>query len=123
MSKKILIMDDEKIVADTLAIIFSKNGFECRVSYTATEALIHVDTFCPDLLVCDVTMPDMNGLDAASTILKRCPYCRVIVLTGQYSNLAPARAWAKQYPGSAKVLTKPLMPDVLLREVLTMLGR
>jgi len=117
MRRKVLIVDDEQVVADTLAIIFQKQGYECRVSYTGNEAVALAGNFRPDLLLCDIAMPDRNGLDVASTIVEQCPDCRVIVLTGQYSHLPAAWQWASCHPGIARVLTKPLLPDRLLKKV------
>lgn len=116
MQPKILVVDDEQIVADTLGVIFQKRGFECKVTYTGVDAVASTEIFCPELLLCDITMPDMNGLDVVSKVTQKCPDCRVLLLTGHYTNLRSARQWALTYNGYSRILTKPMPPRDLLRE-------
>ncbi len=116
MQSRILVVDDEQLVADTLGIIFQKRGFECKVAYTGVEAVASAEIFCPELFLCDITLPDMNGLDVASSVTKKCPDCHVLLLTGYYANLRPARQWALTHNVSTRILTKPMPPEDLLRE-------
>ena len=51
MKHKILVVDDEHAVADTLCLIFKKRGFDCRAVYTGDSAIASADEFCPELLV------------------------------------------------------------------------
>lgn len=116
MKKKVLVVDDEQVIADTLAIIFQKRGFECRVSYTGAEALACTEDFCPELLLCDMSMPRMNGLEVVTNVTKKCPECRVLLLTGHYTNLSSARKWARNHPVPSRIMTKPVLPAFLLEE-------
>lgn len=116
MKRRVLVVDDERLVADTLGIIFEKSGFECRVSYTGAEALACTDNFYPELLLCDISMPGMNGLEVVSTVTEKFPECRVIVLTGHYMNLGSARKWARTHAKPSRVMTKPVLPTLLLAE-------
>lgn len=116
MKYTVLVVDDERIVADTLGIIFQKRGFECQVAYTGVEAMSHIQNFCPDLLLCDITMPGMDGLNLASYVVSECPECRVMLLTGHYTNLRLARQWAQEHPGRTQIMTKPVSPNLLLEE-------
>ena len=86
-----LIVDDDRLVADTLALIFGKNGFDARAAYSADDALACAREFLPDLLLCDVTMPGRDGLGLVIDITHELPACRIIVLTGFYSNLVNVR--------------------------------
>lgn len=123
MMRKILVVDDERMVADTLGIIFQKRGFDCRVSYTGAEALACMENFCPELLLCDMSMPGMNGLEVASNAAEKCPDCRVLLLTGHYTNLSQARTWARTHRTRSRVMTKPVLPSVLLDEADALLHR
>ncbi len=116
MGHKVLVVDDEHIVADTLGIIFQKSGFDCQVAYTGAEAISRIQDFCPELLLCDISMPGMNGLDTASNVIRKCPECRVLLLTGHYANLVSAQQWAQDHPGRSGVLTKPVGPRQLVEE-------
>lgn len=117
MPHKILIIEDERIIADTLAIILSKRGFDCYVAYAAAEAVALAEKNCPDLILADISLPDTSGLNAVSAITVHCPECRVLLLTGRYSNLRAAREWVRSHTIPARILIKPLLPPVLLQEV------
>ena len=68
MKPKILVVDDEPMIADTLGIIFQKRGFDCRISYTGLDAIACTKEFQPELLLCDMTMPGMSGLELQSRL-------------------------------------------------------
>ncbi len=115
MKNKILVVDDEHAVADTLCLIFKKRGFDCRAAYTGFEAITSIEEFCPELLLCDISMPGMNGLEVVSKVTQKCPECRVLLLTGHYTNLAYAQAWVLSHSAPSRIMTKPVPPAVLLK--------
>ena len=65
---KVLVVDDERVIADTLAMILNQSGFEARPVYSGEGALELVPSFAPDMLISDVIMADLNGIDAAIRI-------------------------------------------------------
>ena len=65
---KVLIADDERVIADTLAMILNKNGFDARVAYTGEQAVEVAGEFVPEMLISDVIMGGLNGIDAAIRI-------------------------------------------------------
>ena len=120
--QRILVVDDDRLVADTLALIFVKSGFEAQAAYCADEALKTARAFTPDLLLCDVTMPGRDGLALVCDITREFPSCRIIVLTGFYSNLKEVREQSSKLGRPVGILTKPCQPSDLLREAATMLA-
>ena len=116
MMRKILVVDDERMVADTLGMIFDKRGFDCRVSYTGEDAIACSQFFAPELLLCDISMPGMGGLEVALRVTEQFPECRVLLLTGHYTTLRSARKWARNRSAPSRVLTKPVPPAMLLEE-------
>jgi CheY-like chemotaxis protein len=70
---RILVVDDEHIIADTLAIILRQNGFDAAVAYNGLTAIEKARTWHPDLLLSDLVMPDTDGIEAASQILRFLP--------------------------------------------------
>jgi CheY-like chemotaxis protein len=119
---RILVVDDECLVADTLGIIFRKHGFEVAVAYSADSALALGQSFAPDLLLCDITMPGRSGLDLMTDFQREFPACRVLVLTGYYTNLVRVREHTTRLRRPTRVLTKPCNPAELLREAGQLLG-
>lgn len=120
--QRILVVDDDHLVADTLALIFVKSGFEARAAYSADEALESARVFNPHLLLCDVTMPGRDGLALVCDVARELPSCRIIMLTGFYSNLKSVRDQSTLLGRPVGILTKPCQPTDLLREATAMLA-
>jgi len=118
---RILIVDDESLIADTLGLIFDKHGFEAKVVYSADAALKCARTFSPELLVCDINMPGRSGLELMADFSRELPECRVLVLTGYHGNVARVREQAHKHRHPVRVLSKPCTPSDLLREAGQML--
>lgn len=120
--QKVLIVDDDHLVADTLALIFEKSGYTVKTAYSAEQGLLHCREFSPNLLLCDVTMPGRDGLSLVSDVARELPACRILVLTGFYSNLKKVREHALKLPRPMAILTKPCQPAELLREANALLA-
>lgn len=120
--QRVLVVDDDRLVADTLALIFRKNGFDVRTAYSADEALLCAREFGPHLMLCDITMPGRDGLSLVNDISRELPGCRIIVLTGFYSNLKPVRDQANKLSRPVGILTKPCQPAELLRQANALLA-
>ena len=120
--QRVLVVDDDRLVADTLTLIFKRNGFVAKAAYSAEEALRSSREFVPHLLLCDVTMPERDGLSLVEDMTREMPACRILVLTGFYSNLKIVREHASKLSRPLGILTKPCQPSELLREVAALLG-
>lgn len=120
--QRILVVDDDRLVADTLTLIFAKSGFDARTAYSADQALEFARTFNPSLLLCDISMPGRDGIALVSDITRELPSCRIIVLTGFYSNLKNVREQSNKLARPVSILTKPCQPSDLLREAATVLA-
>jgi DNA-binding response OmpR family regulator len=111
---KVLIADDEKVIADTLAMILNQVGFDARAVYTCQNALELAPAFQPDLLISDVLMADNNGVDAAVQMRSILPDIRVFLLSGQTAEVleqSPARDLGFE------VLVKPVHPQDLVNRL------
>jgi CheY-like chemotaxis protein len=120
--QRVLVVDDDRLVADTLTLIFERNGFRARAVYSADEALEYAREFHPDLLLCDVTMPGRDGLSLVADMTRELPDCRILVLTGFYSNVKNVREHAQKLSRPLGILTKPCQPAELLREAAALLA-
>jgi len=107
---RILLVDDEKHFADTLAARLEMRGFEVRVAYSGFEALDAVAQPV-DVMVLDLRMPGMDGLTVLRELKKRHPQIQVIILTGHIDEHDESAAYEL---GARTVLRKPLKMDELL---------
>ena len=120
--QRVLVVDDDHLVADTLTLIFESNGFRAKATYSADEALVYSREFEPHLLLCDVTMPGRDGLSLVEDVSRELPACRILMLTGFYSNLKNVREQARKLSRPLGILTKPCQPSELLREAAALLA-
>ena len=114
--QKVLVADDEKVIADTLAIILNQNGFEASAVYTGTAAVEKARAVKPDLVISDVIMPDMNGIDAAIQIRGFLPGCKILLFSGQAAT-ADLLENARQRGHEFEILAKPVHPQDLLEKL------
>jgi CheY-like chemotaxis protein len=78
---KVLVIDDERVVADTLAEVLRLNGFAPVALYSGEEAIEFAGRFRPDIVLSDIRMNQVDGIEAARAIRKLHPECRVILFT------------------------------------------
>ncbi len=110
---KILVVDDERVIADTLAVILSKYGYECWTAYQGLEALEKARQFRPHFILMDITMPEMSGVEAGQLILEEQPACKIVFMTGAKSNEDFLK---RRFGGGHYVLYwKPFDPQILLQ--------
>ena len=107
---KVLVVDDERVIADTLAMILNQSGFEARAVYSGEGALELVPTFLPDMLISDVIMADLNGIDAAIRIRALLPRIKISGQAATADLLEKARAQGYEF----EILAKPVHPQDLL---------
>jgi CheY-like chemotaxis protein len=113
---KVLVVDDERVIADTLAMILNQSGFEARAIYSGEGALELATTFAPDMLISDVIMADLNGIDAAIRIRALLPGIKILLFSGQAATadlLEKARAQGYEF----EILAKPVHPQDLLNKL------
>jgi CheY-like chemotaxis protein len=110
---KVLVVDDDHTIADTLAVILNKSGFKAFAAYSGEMAFEVAKTLKPDVLISDVFMGGMSGIDAAILISESLPHCKVILFSG---NATTANLLEKsEVQGYCfEVLSKPVHPKVLI---------
>lgn len=118
---KVLVVDDEKTIAITLSWVLNSQGYETRTAFNGEEAVAVAHTFAPAVLICDVFMPGMSGLDAAIHICEESPHCKVLLVSGHVSipdlsQQAADRGYKFAY------LAKPVRPHILLEELRRLLN-
>jgi CheY-like chemotaxis protein len=110
---RVLVADDEQVIANTLAIILNQAGFEARAVYSGEKALEMLESFQPNMLISDVIMTGMTGIEAAIETRARMPNCKILLFSGQAATadlLEKARAQGHEF----EILAKPVHPTDLL---------
>lgn len=119
--RKVLIVDDEQTIADTLALIFTSNGYETRASYSAEQALEVLEEWRPDVAIIDVVLPGMNGIEFAIFLKASYPGCHFLLFSGQ-PGASGLLEEAKKKGHLFEILAKPLHPTFMLATVSDMLA-
>jgi CheY-like chemotaxis protein len=107
---RILIVDDEHVVADTLVMVFAKSGYEARAAYSAEEALALIPIWMPLLAIIDVYLPGMNGIDLAIRLKAEYPECRISLFSGDPDTGDLLAASGQPF----EVTAKPVSPSEML---------
>jgi DNA-binding NtrC family response regulator len=117
----VLVVDDETVIADTLSVILSRNGFKVLTAYDGESALELARMFPPNLLLTDVIMPGMTGVELATAVTEADPKCKVLLFSGQAATI-DLLANAKKQGHHFNILLKPIHPSDLLRCISTCLA-
>ncbi len=107
----VLIIDDEPSVADALKVIFNDNGYDAVVARTGGEGLEQAGDHQFDLMITDLQLPDISGLEVLALVREMNPQHRVIIITAHISPEIIARA---ADGGAVTVLAKPFLPSDIL---------
>lgn len=113
---RVLIVDDETVIADTLSLICRHRGYLVETAYSGETAVEKAIEWRPHILICDVVLGGMSGLDTAVGICRTWPGCRVILLSGQPLGVDLLDR-AKECGQVFEVLLKPVHPETLLRRL------
>jgi CheY-like chemotaxis protein len=113
---RIFVVDDEFVIATTLSTILQRNGFDA-VSFTEPlRALDAARLKAPDLLISDVMMPVLSGIDLAIRIKEVCPDCKILLFSGQAATANLLEA-ARKDGHDFELLSKPIHPSEFLLKV------
>lgn len=113
---RILVVDDERNIADTLAMVFKIKGHEAMAVYNAESAVAAIETFEPDVVLSDVIMGKMTGVDLAIYLSKARPDVKIVLFSGQ-TDTANLLAEADKKGHSFRLLAKPIHPEKLLEDI------
>jgi CheY-like chemotaxis protein len=111
-----LVVDDESAIADTLSEILNLSGYAAMPAYDGEEALETALLMPPELLITDVMLPGMSGIELAITIRRIFPDCRVLLFSGQAAT-SDLLTSAKRAGHQFTLLSKPVYPTDLLKRV------
>lgn len=112
--RHVFVVDDEVQITQTLALILTREGFRVSAFTNPLEALESMKTTSPDLLISDVMMPQLSGVELAIRTSKSRPDCKILLFTASTADLLKnARANGHDF----RLLRKPVHPSDLLQEI------
>ena len=116
---RMLIVDDELGICDFLRSFFSRRGYEVRIACSGEEALQVAEQFQPRVMLLDIRMPGMSGLEVLERLHATDPDCKIIMTTAVMEESLMERA---RRLGASDYITKPFSLDYLERDVLSKLA-
>lgn len=112
----VLVVDDEAATADTFVEVLNRNGYAAMAAYDGEDALEDALLMPPELVIADVDLPGMSGIELAIALKSTIPDCRFLLHSRRdsVSELpAPANGRGQEF----ELLSKPVLPDDLLAQV------
>lgn len=107
---RVLVVDNEAIISDTLVLILKTKQWEAFAAYSAEEAVEMAETIHPEVLISDVVMGAMSGVDLAIYFAARFPDCRVLLVSG-HGRASQLISRAQQQGLQFPILAKPVHPQ------------
>ena len=112
--QRIFVVDDESSIARMLAMILDREGFEAHAFEDPRKAIAACQEMAPDLLVTDVAMPKMTGVELAIHVRAMLPQCKILLFSGFLGDLLKeARAEGHDF----ELVAKPIHPKDLLAKL------
>ena len=112
-NQRIIVIDDEVLIAETVAEILNDQGFEATPVSDGAAAIELAKTLRPDIVLSDVIMPGLNGIETGIRIREIVPDCRLILFSGQAATV-DLLAQARQQGHRFDILAKPIKPEQLI---------
>jgi CheY-like chemotaxis protein len=113
--KRILVVDDNSAIVTLFSAVLERHGYETAAAYSGEEAIHVASSFQPDFILSDVVMGGMNGVDAATEILRHLPKCKVLFMSGA-GYIEPLEK-ARLQGFTFEFLSKPISASELLAEI------
>jgi DNA-binding NtrC family response regulator len=113
---RVYVVDDQPVIASTLTAILNASGFRATGFTTPEDAIKAAECEGPSLVISDVVMPGMNGVDLAIHLKSICPDCKVLLFSGRAAtnNLLES---ARKLGHDFELLSKPIHPNDLLAAI------
>jgi CheY-like chemotaxis protein len=112
----VLVVDDHRIIADSLCDILNDSGFRAVVAYDGMEASRIAAKMQPHYLVTDVVMPAMNGVELAIEVTKTSPETKILLLSGQ-AGITDILRDGRERGFEFQLVGKPIHPEKLIEQI------
>jgi DNA-binding NtrC family response regulator len=116
--RPVLIASGERVIADTLAVILSQQGYAAVTAYGGLDAVDKARQQRPWFALVDLIMRDMNGIDAGIRIIREEPDCQVLLCSAQ-GDITDLSEYGKQQGYEFEIVPAPMHPQNLLEKLRT----
>ncbi len=114
MAERLLIVEDEDTLSRSLQRVFQRDGYEVDIADSAESAFVLLEKITYDLIITDIILPGISGIELLTRYRKKTPSQKVMVITA-YASLTSAVEAIKA--GACDFIIKPLMHDEMKRAV------
>lgn len=115
----VLLVDDDEEFVTALGERLCMRGIQAETVFSGEEALRRISTDPPDVVVLDVVLPGIGGLEVLKRVKKEHPHIEIVLLTGRGTIQPSMENWMRL--GAASCLTKPTSIEALIVEILDVL--
>jgi CheY-like chemotaxis protein len=119
---RVLVLDDETVIAETVVEILKHEGFEAQAVPNGSAAIELAATWMPNVVLSDVVMPGINGIETGIKIREMIPDCKIILFSGQAATVDMLER-AREQGHNFDVLAKPIRPEQLVSIIRSGFGR
>lgn len=119
---RIIVVDDETLISETVAAILEHEGFEAATASTGLAAIELARNWTPDVVLSDVIMPGLNGIETGMRIREVAPECKIVLFSGQAATVDLLEK-AREDGHSFQILAKPIRPEELVALIETLSRR
>src|ERR1035438_6797371 len=115
-SQTVFVVDDEPGTALFIAAILNASGFQATAFTDTEKAMQAAESCCPSILISDVLMPQMNGIELAIRFKATCPNCKILLFSG-YAYANRLMDVANEQGHAFTLMSKPILPNDLVAAV------
>jgi CheY-like chemotaxis protein len=119
---KVLIIDDDTALANASSGVLDLFGYECYAVYNPADAIASAESFQPDVVLSDVMMPGVNGVELCMQLKQMLPQCRILLLSGEVSTAHTLMHDAGKQGYSFELIAKPVRPQELVAKFENLFG-
>jgi DNA-binding NtrC family response regulator len=120
VSAQILLIDDEAVFREDMAVMLRDEGYECDTAADGAEALERLNGRTPDVILCDLVMPGVSGVELISRIAKLVPETPIIIITAHATVETAVGAFRA---GAVDYILKPVLAEDLFQKIVRCLGQ
>jgi DNA-binding response OmpR family regulator len=113
---RVLVVDDERHIARFLEFVLKKAGYEVALVYNGEQALAAVEAFDPDVMLLDLVLPGLTGLDVLKRLRADARYADLVIMVLSARSFGETPAELRE-AGANEQCTKPIAPSTLLKKL------